>query len=552
MPKYELKLCLSSFRSWEKIEKNLIDCWFCGYIFGQKDKTEVIKELITSFRTGGYEEVQDLCAEIRGHYALIITQHDRFYMRVDNIRSVPLYYSIRGDSIYFGDSAAEILGDDIAKSTEISPRQALSVSMLGYTIGDNSLYDGLNALGPGSGFLIDDAGRKKNYLGDPYCPHKRVQKESRGSHELALVLEDVFKDLVSDLRGRQVVIPLSAGNDSRLILAILKDLGYKNIFCYTYGIKGSFEVRTAEKIAQVANVPWKFVEISLKREREFFKSQEFKRFRAFSETFDSLPYTQGLSSIKVLSKLDAVASDSVWINGNTGDFLTGGHIPKVFGGDDPIATWERVKDEFFRKHARLWASLYTMENLKTLGSMLEEKFQLLSAKDALHAALVFEFLEYATRQVKYVAGAQRAFEFYGYEWRLPFWDQRLMDFWSSVPINQKVGQSLYKATLAQCNFGGLWRAEIPVNRYHVSPLSIRIIRSISKIPFAFTGARGMKYWKSFDNCIFRYFYDNSRGHCVVPFRKALTRCRHGPKRSVSYLSESYLLEKGYYIFRGGG
>ncbi|MEJ2261712.1 MAG: asparagine synthase-related protein, partial [Nitrosopumilaceae archaeon] len=42
----------------------------------------------------------------------------------------------------------------------------------------------------------------------------------------------------------------SGGLDSRLILAMLIKLGYDNIFTYSYGLRGIWEINTAKEIAK--------------------------------------------------------------------------------------------------------------------------------------------------------------------------------------------------------------------------------------------------------------------------------------------------------------
>ena len=43
--------------------------------------------------------------------------------------------------------------------------------------------------------------------------------------------------MLTEIGDRQIIIPLSAGNDSRLVASILKYLGAKNVKCYSYGTK---------------------------------------------------------------------------------------------------------------------------------------------------------------------------------------------------------------------------------------------------------------------------------------------------------------------------
>jgi hypothetical protein len=37
----------------------------------------------------------------------------------------------------------------------------------------------------------------------------------------------------------------------------------------------------------------------------------------------------------------------------------------------------------------------------------------------------------------------RAYEFWGHDWRIPFWDHELMDFFMRVPLELRIGKKLY-------------------------------------------------------------------------------------------------------------
>ena len=54
----------------------------------------------------------------------------------------------------------------------------------------------------------------------------------------------------------------------------------------------------------------------------------FKDYLNFAETFVSVPYFQSLSTIPRLR--DWIDTDAVFVNGGTGDFISGGHISPVF------------------------------------------------------------------------------------------------------------------------------------------------------------------------------------------------------------------------------
>ena len=119
--------------------------------------------------------------------------------------------------------------------------------------------------------------------------------------------------MISRIGDRQIVVPLSAGNDSRLVASVLKHLGAKNVKCYSYGTKGNFEAKIAKIIADKLGYEWKFVPLTHKSEKKFYASDEFKLYLDYSETFCSVPYFQGLSTIKYLKDLGRKScNENIW------------------------------------------------------------------------------------------------------------------------------------------------------------------------------------------------------------------------------------------------
>ena len=74
-----------------------------------------------------------------------------------------------------------------------------------------------------------------------------------------------------------MVISLSAGYDSRLVLSMLKELNYENIICYSYGMKNNSESIVAKKICEKLNIKYYFDRLNLDTERKFYNSKIFKK-----------------------------------------------------------------------------------------------------------------------------------------------------------------------------------------------------------------------------------------------------------------------------------
>ena len=67
---------------------------------------------------------------------------------------------------------------------------------------------------------------------------------------------------------------------------------------------------------------------------------------------------------------------------------------------------------------------------------------------------LYENWDWKERQVKAVVNGQRVYEYFGLDWCLPFWDLDLMNFWATVPVEQKYQQLLHVTFLKEYDFRG--------------------------------------------------------------------------------------------------
>ena len=45
-------------------------------------------------------------------------------------------------------------------------------------------------------------------------------------------------------------------------------------------------------------------------------------------------------------------------------------------------------------------------------------------------------------QSKFIANSCRVYEFWGYEWRMPFWDIEFINFWNDLPLQLRLEKFL--------------------------------------------------------------------------------------------------------------
>ena len=162
-----------------------------------------------------------------------------------------------------------------------------------------------------------------------------------------------------------IAVPLSAGVDSRLIASALRELGAKNILCYSYGTKGNFEAKIAKQIAEKLGYDWTFVELSPQKQRKFWETGLPQKFSYDTNDFVAAPvYHDLLVTVELLDK-EFIDQNTLIVNGNSGDFISGNHIPQElfltqnFNCKDHVTHLINV---MIKKHFSMWETALKPEH----------------------------------------------------------------------------------------------------------------------------------------------------------------------------------------------
>ena len=113
---------------------------------------------------------------------------------------------------------------------------------------------------PGEFILMRE---NKCYFSEYFQYHKTFQKinvkKKIYMNKLDEVINEIFGRLTKKLKNKNIFIPLSGGFDSRLVLAKLHEHGYKNIKCFSYGLKNNSDALIAKKVSKMIGVEWFFM-----------------------------------------------------------------------------------------------------------------------------------------------------------------------------------------------------------------------------------------------------------------------------------------------------
>ena len=423
--------------------------------------------------------IQRITAQLSNHFSSIThytagaIETERLIIAwADHIRSWPIFYTLQHNDIVIANSARKL--QEKTGLNAISNATLLEFAMSGFVSGEYTLVQDLLCLQPGEFVIFDKAQssliteRYFQYTPDYSCALSQEDKKQK----LGQILDESIKELITKAKDRTIWVLLSAGLDSRILLCKLHEHGYENLQTFTYGPSYNFEAMYAKKIAQTLGVPWRLIPQSKAQMKDFYQTSKRQDYWRYADNLKAIPCMGGLAAMFYLHEHNIAQPGDIFINGQSGDFITGGHIFSSWF-DQKTINAQSFTDKILTKHYSLWHSLKTEPNNQIMGDKIDSLIDTAhweEQSDLAQRAAQLERWEYDARQVCYVINGQRIYEFLGYEWDMPLWDKRLVQFYQTLSLDDKNGQSLYKHYLKSYNYKNLfpetepnlWRWPLPM------------------------------------------------------------------------------------------
>jgi len=534
--------------SWHHWSGPGAESWFSGYLLDpQWDGTPAAEALARRLAGIATEDLPAALAVMDGRFAFVLRQRGRVVAAVDRVRTVPLFVAETAGTDVVGPDALGVRGAAGLGPADLDEDAALPLAMSGYTLGSRTLYRGLRQLRAGELVVWEGAGAswRRWYRYEPWSA-KASADPTEAAEALASIVRRACERLAASAGDRPILVPLSAGLDSRLIVSGLREVGFDRVTAFAYGHPGNHEAATSRQVAARLGVPWFFMPVTHRDMARRYAAPEFEAFLDFADTCAGTPMLQEYGVAAALREAGWADRGALLVNGQTGDFISGGHAPVSLalrdGDPGPGPRRAALLQALVAKHYSLWQALRTPDRLERLGHLLLDDLDTgLPDPMDLPASLdwsLFEHSEWQNRQSQYVVSGQRTYEHFGFGWRLPLWDAELMDFFQALPVELKLGQRLWKDTLQRCNWGGVWR-DLPVRTY-VSPRWVRVVRPVLK---GAVGVAGRQAWHAVDHRLFAYWMEMHGQIALVSYRTA-RRDQRGWRHAVSYVTEHYLARHG--------
>lgn len=392
-----------------------------------------------------YDEFYNSLSTFYGCYSIIICKDDEVWMAVDIARSMPLYYDAELSCV--SDSAEAVRKYKLINTEDLDYNRVLEMYATSYIVGENTVFHSIKQLDIGSAAIIRNNKIESHY----YFVHKS-KEISIDRRDALSQLEEItgrsMERLKKVIGNRQIVISLSGGYDSRYLACSLKENGFENVFCYTYGRKDSFEPIQSKKVADALGYQWEGLEYSDDDVKKII-SEDTKEYFAYTNNYDYISYIQNFVAFKKLSEMGVIDEDAVVLTGLCNDMPTGYYTPDKEEAEKWGYTNEGcasfVYSQRFVKFS-LADDLKKQYTREIEGKFKEWDLRVADYESFVHAS---DCANTAFSHSRCFLHMNNVHEFFGHQWLLPCWDRELLEFWYSIPAKYRYKQNLYEEYITE-------------------------------------------------------------------------------------------------------
>lgn len=491
--------------------------------FNKMDPKILLNKIISN------DNFQEYIFDLDLNFYLIIWSDNFLFCTVDHVCSYQLLYEINNNEI-------NIINNISSLKFKKNKFVEKSIYYSGYSIGNQTLYDELKSLLPCEYILYKNENLKlDNYYNTDY----KYQTEPNKIENLEETVSKLFNNLKQKYNHCNIIIPLSAGMDSRFILSALKYFNFKKIKLFTHYFLNKRDQKIAYQISKYLNYPIEFVNLKINYCKKIYRSENFNRYLDYNLTGNSINNHGDYISVQKLIKKNFIdLKTDIIMNGQSGDFITGNHIPFFLFQDKNNSTdelLEKTLNYIIFKHYNLWSEKEINKDQMVIKDHIRKVyFNKISTRDEIIS--MYEKFEFENRQVKWVVGQQKVYDFLGLNCFLPLWSLLIIDFFSKkITLKQRKNQKFYRDFLINKNYSNVWK-NIPINPKEKFTFIFRSIRFITKCFFFFYGK---KKWHDFEKKYLNYFMDSTLVSTYYDY-KVFVKTKKIPRNTAALLARDYL------------
>ncbi|CBJ83423.1 conserved hypothetical protein [Xenorhabdus bovienii str. Jollieti] len=428
------KIILSNDWFYEEIKNGTI--YIKGNIFLKKekiDKNQIIDILIKSKKKNNIPEA---IKNFNGFFSIIFYHEDNVILITDHIRSIPIIYALNENELIISDIAINIREN--LTISEINNSAKTEIILNSFVAGDETLSKNIKQVEAGCIVIIKEKTIEKQYynirINNTY-DYDNVEFYNKNKK----ILSDSIQRLINFANGRKIVIPLSAGYDSKLIATLLKKSNYNNIISYSYGRENCDEIKKSKQVANSLNIPWIFIDYGKFNFKKHITDKNTQNYMLYACNYVSLPHTQDFLAVKYLKDNNLIPNDSIFVPGHS----IASAFPLINKNIDKIKSTREIVDHIYNLYYNNDPYL-KKKNKNAIKNKIKEIIKTAGYYDNSHLSDVILFWAAYEDDVKFIINSIKVYEFFGYTFWLPLWDKNYSDFWMQTSHKFKYHRTWYE------------------------------------------------------------------------------------------------------------
>lgn len=381
---------------------------------------------------------EKILISLNGVFSIIIEDGNEIYFATDRLRALPLFYALSGNDLIISDSTNSIY--DILPGVSFDHISFEDFNQNGlFVTGRHTLFKEINQVQAGEWCKYNKSERiLKNLPYFEYIHKNFVSDKDKLRDNFTNSYKQVGRNLVKALDGRKAIIPLSGGADSRMVATLLKNEGYNDVLCFTYGRKNNTESQISKDVAKHLDYEWIMIPYTRKLWYDLNFDKDYKDYLEIAGNYTGLPHIQDFLAVKVLKERNLIPKKSVFVPGHSGGLIAGRNITEEYLKE------KLSPNEFFQT---IYRKFYNTDNISStcIKKKIQSNFDNVTEASVEDLASYSEWFNIRERQAKFIVNSVRVYEYFGYEWLIPLWDNSLFNFWEQVPIKLRYNRKLYIA-----------------------------------------------------------------------------------------------------------
>jgi asparagine synthase (glutamine-hydrolysing) len=385
--------------------------------------------------------VAAVAADLAGFYAAVVDPPGpATYLVADRARSIPLYY---GDGVVSDD------GETVAQAIDADrdPVTAAEFLLTRYVAGPDTIWQGVHSTQAGEVVRVGTDTRRRNH-----CEVAPDERAAETGADATAALDEAFETAMARLLAvageRRVVVPLSGGYDSRLLVAALAERSHP-VTAFAFGRPGHPDVEMSREVAARLGIDWELVAYDRADWQEWYHGPSGQRLRERAFAGDALPFLAAQPAARRLVESGRVPADALWCPGHAVSTL-GERLPAFVGNMSDGRAPDCASDESNEQSAPTLDGLieHILDSQYTLWEWSDPAFAaaareriergLLGGRPGLtgpaSAAAAFERWAWRGRQTTFTTGDVRGYEAAGLDWWLPLWDPAYVRAWQRLSL----------------------------------------------------------------------------------------------------------------------